>query len=1051
MAASTSSNARCCRCAGSGSCIRCSCAVAGNKCKDCYPSRKGRCLNRQQQSVTCPPQCQDGGPPNTPCSGSSSIQGTMPTVDPQVPSGGQSESLFQATGIFPDFIPCVEPNFMWGSHDGGSSSRVLNSVFKEVIHWKRNLFKIPLGRFGKLFTAELSRLYSAFATGSAIEPIALLASSVFPSLMLQNPNKKSKVKAHRSILEKRLVQWENGDFQSLLVECRSIQSRFLKCPFSGPKKPNLSRSFANLMFQGKTAEAIQLLSDNEKGKVLHLDDLVESGVSVKDVLKCKHPVKQPVDFECVAQSRLNNTSDFHPIIFDQIDAGLIRKISLQSKGAAGPSGIDAYFWRRLCTCFYRVSDDLCHSVAAVALRLCSDYVDPRCIMPLLSCRLIALSKNPGVRPIGIGEIVRRVIAKAVLSVVKSDILDTVGLSQLCVGQVAGVEAAVHTVQSLFKRDDMEAALLVDASNAFNSLNRDTALLNIMSSCPSFATILLNCYRECSNLFIDGDVILSQEGTTQGDPLSMAFYALATLPLIKSLPNSVHHIWYADDVSAVGSVKDLSNWWNALVDQGPKYGYFPNSSKSWLVVKESCYNEACSVFSNLSVNVTSSGHPHLGIPLGSQEYVEKCLCDKVNDWVDEILVLSKIASTQPHATYSALMHGLFSRWLYYFRTVPNMGDFLETLESALIFHLIPALIGRPIPNAYSRAIFALPTRLGGLGIYNPLSHAGFQFVASSKICGPIVDRLVSRNFGYDYECQVSQYYAKLDVKKEKRQQEQDELQSILSSASSPLCRSLKLAGEKCASSWLTSLPLTEYGFSLHKRAFFDAIALRYGWTPLNIPTHCACGASFSVDHSLSCLKGGFPIIRHNEIRNLTADLLTEVCHDVQLEPTLQPLTGEQFVGASVNKSDGARLDVSVNGFWGGRFEKTFLDVRVFNPYTPSNQKYSIENCYKNQEREKKRLYEKRVLEVEHASFSPLVFSVTGGMANECAVFYKRLALMLAEKRDQSYNQVICWLRCCLSFTLLKSAIQCIRGARSSFRNAARDIPVDLINSESSVLS
>ena len=87
--------------------------------------------------------------------------------------------------------------------------------------------------------------------------------------------------------------------------------------------------------------------------------------------------------------------------------------------------------------------------------------------------------------------------------------------------------------------------------------------------PNNATILLNCYRECSNLFIDGDVILSQEGTTQGDPLSMAFYALATLPLIKSLPNSVHHIWYADDVSAVGSVKDLSNWWNALVDQGSK--------------------------------------------------------------------------------------------------------------------------------------------------------------------------------------------------------------------------------------------------------------------------------------------------------------------------------------------------------------------------------------------------------------------------------------------------------------------------------------------------
>jgi len=81
---------------------------------------------------------------------------------------------------------------------------------------------------------------------------------------------------------------------------------------------------------------------------------------------------------------------------------------------------------------------------------------------------------------------------------------------------------------------------------------------------------------------------------------------------------------------------------------------------------------------------------------------------------------------------------------------------------------------------------------------------------------------------------------------------------------------------------------KHGFSLHKTAFHDALALRYGWLSSRLPTHCACGASYSIDHSLSCLKGGFPSIHHNEVRDFTAELLSEVRHSVEVEPHLQPL-------------------------------------------------------------------------------------------------------------------------------------------------------------------
>ena len=144
----------------------------------------------------------------------------------------------------------------------------------------------------------------------------------------------------------------------------------------------------------------------------------------------------------------------------------------------------------------------------------------------------------------------------------------------------------------------------------------------------------------------------------------------------------------------------------------------------------------------------------------------------------------------------------------------------------------------------------------------------------------------------------------------------------------------LATAKGASSWLTTRLLGEHGFALHKSAFQDAIALHYGWPPKRTLTHCACGSSFSVEHALSCPKGGLPSIRHNEVRDLTAALLTEVCNQVVVEPELHPVSPQDFP-LSANTQEGTCLDIAMNGFWGGRSECCFVDVRVFNPLATSN--------------------------------------------------------------------------------------------------------------------
>ena len=96
---------------------------------------------------------------------------------------------------------------------------------------------------------------------------------------------------------------------------------------------------------------------------------------------------------------------------------------------------------------------LCHSLAITAQRLCKKFVDPSAIAPFLACRLIALNENPGVRPVGIGDTARQIIAKAILTVTRLDIQEAAGSLQLCASQISGIEAAVHAVNSLFQQEE----------------------------------------------------------------------------------------------------------------------------------------------------------------------------------------------------------------------------------------------------------------------------------------------------------------------------------------------------------------------------------------------------------------------------------------------------------------------------------------------------------------------------------------------------------------------------------------------------------------------
>ena len=543
----------------------------------------------------------------------------LPHSSPSPTAASTADSLAALTSNIPNSAhslpplpapaPMANPAFAWGSLSAENFIKSVSSAYAEVVHWRRNTFPVPSGNAGKKFVNELSTLYSAYAEGSALECIALKAITVMSLLLLQKPHNKSKPKEHSACLERRLLSWTEGDIDYLLLEGRTIQNRLPTFHQSESSNAKLARTFSNLMFQGKTSAALELLAQKGRGGIMRAQDPVDASdpdsPSVLDILKSKHPRAQPASPISVPQV----SPDFpviHPVVFDQIDASSIRSAALRTKGAAGPSGIDAHGWRRLCTSFKAASMDLCHSLAQVARRLCTSFVDPEGLSALLACRLIALDKCPGVRPIGICETARRIISKAVLQVTRTDLQDAAGSLQLCAGQIAGIEAAVHSMKEAFSSEGTEAVLLVDASNAFNALNRDAALHNIRHLCPVLSTILINIYRESTELFVDGLTLASVEGTTQGDPLAMPMYALATIPLINCVGDSLNivQVWYADDASAAGDLSSIRSWWDNISSYGPAFGYHANASKTWLVTKEVHLAKAKEIFQNTNSQVAS---------------------------------------------------------------------------------------------------------------------------------------------------------------------------------------------------------------------------------------------------------------------------------------------------------------------------------------------------------------------------------------------------------------------------------------------------------------
>ena len=168
-----------------------------------------------------------------------------------------------------------------------------------------------------------------------------------------------------------------------------------------------------------------------------------------------------------------------------------------------------------------------------------------------------------------------------------------------------------------------------------------------------------------------------------------------------------------------------------------------------MVKEGAYERACEIFDGTGVIVVSSGVTLLGCPIGDETFVCNQISTTITNWCDQLRLLAEFAKSQPQATYSSFVHGLFGRWTYFFRTCPISKSQLAPLENHLRCHLLSSLLGRDSVNDVERTWISLPSRYGGLGLICPFRCSRLQFSASLSTTSPLVSILLSNNINCSY--------------------------------------------------------------------------------------------------------------------------------------------------------------------------------------------------------------------------------------------------------------------------------------------------------------
>ena len=168
-------------------------------------------------------------------------------------------------------------------------------------------------------------------------------------------------------------------------------------------------------------------------------------------------------------------------------------------------------------------------------------------------------------------------------------------------------------------------------------------------------------------------------------------------------------WLADDFTVAGKLSSIKDYWSQLTSIGPKYGYFPKASKSYLIIKEDQLPNATALFDNSDVNIAVCIFLSLslGAIVASGSYNREYVHELVKDWNSQLRILSTIVEIQPQAAYSAFASRFKNKLCYFMTAIPYMSSLLLLIDDTIRNRFIPAITGGRICNEEGRKLLSLP--------------------------------------------------------------------------------------------------------------------------------------------------------------------------------------------------------------------------------------------------------------------------------------------------------------------------------------------------------
>jgi hypothetical protein len=746
------------------------------------------------------------------------------------------------------------------------------------------------------------------------------------------------------LVKERLRRWRAGEYRELWEEAVTLTKRQPKARRQRGGQDPEERSQ-----EQRNAERARVLAQ-EGEYTRSLQALTSAGMATQSAatnteMRAKHPA---------ASSELGDlpTTDAAPLSFTQQD--VMKAVGKFRRGSApGPSGLRPEHLKCALKAAPNRGDRALEGLTKLLNIMVAGAV-PESVAPFLcGARLhAALKKDGGIRPIAVGNLLRRLVAKLAARALADRAATLLSPNQLGVGVRGGCEAILHAAREMLGRSPEKWLLQVDYINAFNLADRATAMQEVATHFPEILAWVKTCYGTPSHLLFGTISILSEVGFHQGDALASLLFCLVLLPIVtrirEEVPTLALNAWYLDDGTQGGTVEELQSVVDILVEEGPARGLHLSTAFTSITPKSAVWSPnhpGRGDSDPLQRGIPREEGPGvilLGAPLGSVDFVGEAVKTKVRK-IEDITALLPLLQ-DPHTEFVLLRACL---------ALPKLSFTLRTVDtSGYIGHLqefdrvtreaLTRILGVPL-DGQQWAQAKLPVTMGGMGLRGAEDHAAgaytASFLASQSLSRELQGRqeeeaqatlprgllrVLTASLGEEEEEVTVDWLAGLSQKaisfKVDEQSNNLLKEQIATRGNVREVARLASVGLARAGAWLLATPIPALGLHLRPSEFIMAARYRLGCPVYDRDGPCpAClrPSDRYGDHALNCGFWGERITRHNHLR--------DHIHDMAAAAALGPVKEGRFLLPGVDRRP---ADVLIPNWAGGL--DVALDITVVNP-------------------------------------------------------------------------------------------------------------------------